>query len=160
MIRQHHRGYIGFVAALLAAILASQPFVAGARERYRLPAGQRLTTAQGTFQGYTLEEFKLLLKMDVDLESFTQQIPKYVEVLENNDKLISNLHKQLELKDKSITILQEERVRLTEKWTEENRLRHVAENKGSWTPWLAWGAAGVATVVAAVLSVVLIAKET
>lgn len=159
MIRRHHRGYMGSVAALLIAVLASQPLVAGARERYRLPAGQRLTTAQGTFQGYTLEDFKVLLKMDVDLESFSEQIPKYIKLQENLTKLNVNLNEQLQLVNKNVKILQDERLRLTKKWTEENRLRHLAENKVSWTTWFAWGAAGVATLVAAILGVILVVKE-
>jgi hypothetical protein len=150
---------MGLIAALLVAVLASQPLVAGARDRYRLPAGQRLTTAQGTFQSFTLEDFKVLLKMDVDLESFSLQIPKYLKVQEDLTKLSVNLGKQLKLKDKTITVLQGERARLTKKWTEENRLRHLAENKVSWTSWFAWGAAGVMTVVAAVLAGILFVKD-
>ena len=153
------RRYMGLVAGLLVAILVSQPLITGAKERYRLPAGQRLTTPQGTFQGFTLEDFKVLLKMDMDLESFSQQIPKYIKLKEDLTKLSINLTNQVNSKDKVIYILQAERARLTDKWTEENRLRHLAENKVSWTTWFAWGAAAVMTVVTAVLAGVLVAKD-
>lgn len=151
--------YMGSVTVLLMAILACQPLLAETRERYRLPAGQRLTTPQGTFQGYTLEEFKLLLTMDVDLENFSQQIFKYIKLQENLTKLNANFSKRLDLKDKTIKVLQDERLRLTKKWTEENRLRHLAENKPSWTSWLAWGAAATMTAITAVLVGILIVKD-
>ena len=159
MIEHRRRRYMGLVAGLLAAALASQPLIAGARERYRLPAGQRLTTPQGTFQGFTLEDFKVLLKMDVDLESFSQQIPKYIKLQENLTKLNANLNKQLEVVNLNVKILQDERVRLTKKWIEENKLRHLAENKPSIMTWLGWGAAAVMGIVATVLAVILTVKD-
>ncbi len=150
---------MGIMAGLLVALLASQPLIAGARTRYRLPGGVRLTTPQGTFQGFTLEDFKVLLKMDVDLESYSQQIPKYIKLQENLTKLNVNFNKQLETSTLTVSILQAERGRMLKKWTEENRLRHLAENKVPWTTWLAWGSAAVATLVATVLAVILLVKE-
>jgi len=147
------------VAVLLAALTLSQPAWVLARDRYRLPEGTRLKTPQGTFQGYTLEDFKVLLKMDVDLESFSKQIPKYVKLKEDLTKLSVNLTKQVISKDKVIYILQSERARLTVKWTEENRLRHLAENKVSWTSWLAWGCAGVMSILSAVLLGIVLARD-
>lgn len=146
-------------AVLLVLLTAFPPAAALARDSYRLPPGRRLVAPEGTFQAYSLAEFKLLLKMDVDLESFNKQIPKHIKLQEDSTKLIFNHRKQLELKDLSIKLLQDERLRLTEKWTEENRLRHLAENKPSWTTWFAWGAAGIMTVVAAVLAGILVAKD-
>jgi hypothetical protein len=148
-----------FIAFILALSVALQPVFALARDRYRLPVGKRLTTPQGTFQGYSLEEMKVLLKMDVDLESYNLQIPKFAKVLKNSGELISNLRKQLESKDKSLKILQDERVRLTKKWTEENKLRHIAENKPSLWTWIAWSSAGAMAVVATVLAIVLVVEK-
>lgn len=150
---------VQMVAVLLAALIASQPVLVAARDTYRLPAGTRLTTAQGTFQSYTLAEFKLLLKMDVDLEGFSQQIPKYIKLQENLTKLNVNLGNQLILKDKTIKVLYGERDRLTTKWTEENRLRHLAENKPSVMTWLGWGSAAAMGIVATVLAIVLAVRK-
>lgn len=147
------------IAVVLAALTASQPVWVLSRDRYRLPVGTRLTVPQGTFQGYSLEEFKVLLKMDIDLESFSKQIPKYIKLQENLTKLTVNLGNQLKLKDKTIKVLYSERDRLTKKWTEENRLRHIAENKPSVWTWLGWSAAAAATLVATVLAVILVVKD-
>jgi hypothetical protein len=147
------------VTVFLAVLLASQPAWVLARETYRLPEGMRLTVQQGTFQAYSLEEFKLLLKMDVDLESFTKQIPKYIKLQENLTKLNVNINKQLELAQNTIKVLYGERDRLTKKWTEENRLRHLAENKPSIMTWLGWGSAAAMGIVATVLAVILVVKK-
>lgn len=157
-MKRSRAGYTG-VTVLLALLMALPPAAALARDSYRLPPGHRLTAPGGTFHAYSLAEFKLLLKMDVDLEAFSKQIPKYIKLQEDSAKLISNFNKQVELKDVSIKLLQDDRLRLTQKWTEENRLRHLAENKPSWTTWFAWGAAGLMAVVAAVLAGVLVAKD-
>jgi hypothetical protein len=158
-----------YVAGLLAALLILQPVLGHSQptsapakakyERYRLPVGTRLKTPQGTFQGYTLEEMKVLLKMDVDLWAHQQLAPAMNQLLLDNTNLSINLQNQLKTKDVIIQVLEDERVRLTEKWTKENKLRHIAENKVSWTTWFAWGAAGVATLAATVLAVVLAVKE-
>jgi hypothetical protein len=147
------------VSVLLAALTASQPVLVAARDRYRLPEGTRLSVQQGTFQAYSLEEFKLLLKMDVDLESFSKQIPKYIKLQENLVDLNVNLGAQIALLSKNIKILYEERDRLTKKWTEDNRLRHLAENKVSWWTWVGFGSAVVMGVVVAVLAGILISKD-
>ena len=158
MIKRCRQRYMPLIV-LLVVFMALQPTLVGARERYRLPPGKRLTVQSETFQGYSLEEFKLLLKMDVDLESFSKQVPKYIKLQEDLTKLNVNLNERLELAQSVITILHGERDRLTKKWTEENRLRHLAENKPSILSWLGWGAAAVMGIVATVLAVILVVKS-
>lgn len=131
---------------------ASQPVL------LELPKGERLRTPQGTFQGYSLEELKVILHIHADYRSWGQQMPRLRLQVEDQGNLINNQSKQLTLQAEQIKLLEGERKLLTEKWSKENEARHLCENKPAFGSWVAWGIAGVMTVVAAVLTGVVIYK--
>jgi len=137
------------LASLLVAVTAS------ARAPYRLPPGTRLQLPEGTYQGYTLEEMKVLLKMDVDLEAYEKEIPKYKQSLEDYAKVLEAKEAIIKSKDKQVNLLKEDMARLTTKWSEENKLRHECENKPKFGSWIAWTIAAVATVTAIALGVTI-----
>jgi hypothetical protein len=139
----------------LVLILAMAPSLGMARTSYKLPPGARLQIAQGTVQSYSLEEMKILLKMDVDLEAYEKEIPKYKKSLEDYGKIVESMSIMLKSKDVQIDTLTKERVRITEKWSQENKLRHECENSPRIGSWVAWSIAGVATVTAICLGVIL-----
>jgi hypothetical protein len=149
-----------FLSGILVALLASSPALGQARPLYKLPAGVRLQTPQGTFQGYSLEEMKTLLKMDVDLESFETQLPKIKSALESAEKAIQAQEIMLKSKDAQIDLLKQDQTRLTEKWSQENKLRHECENKPKFGSWIAWGTAAVLGATALALGITLVVKET
>jgi hypothetical protein len=148
-----------YVSALLVALVLAQPALVLARDRYRLPEGKRLKIEQRTYQGYTLEEMKVLLKMDVDLEMYSKEIPKFREIIADKTELASELRKIIDAKDEQIRIVSTDKDRLFTKWAEENRKRHLAENKPNWGSWLGWTAAAAMTIVSVTLAVTLIVKE-
>lgn len=123
-----------------------------------LPEGTRLKLNQGTFQGYTLEEFKTVLKIYTDYRSFGQQIPLYqqnvLDLTEAQGALKQKVS-SLELDNEKLTAELERKHKM---WLEENEKRHIAENKPQFGSWIAWGIAGVATVAVAVLTGVLITR--
>lgn len=126
---------------------------------FDLPRGVTIATGKTTYRGYTLEEFKIILHIYTDYKSWGKQLPKIRlqrSILEN---LTANLKKQLELRAAEVEKLESERKLLTEKWKEENRLRHSAENRPAFGSWIVWGTAALTTAVAAVLTVVLITKD-
>jgi hypothetical protein len=145
------------IAVLLVSLLACPVL---ARSPYRLPAGTRLQTTQGTFQGYSLEEMKVLLKMDVDLEFYGTEFPKYKQLLEDYRKLIEARDNILKSKDIQIGLLTKDQTRLTEKWSQENKLRHECENKPRFGSWVAWTIVAVTSTIAVTLGIVLIVRET
>ena len=145
---------LGFI--LVLALLAN---VSEARTSYRLPAGTNLVLPKGTYQGYTLEEMKILLKMDVDLEAYEKEIPRFKEMIDNYTRITKAKDEIIKSQDTMIKLANADRERLTTKWTEENKLRHVCENKPRFGSWIAWGTAGVATTVATVLAIILTVRD-
>jgi len=144
--------------ALSILLILSLVTPAVGRPLYKAPKGTRIQVQDKTYQGYTLEEVKVLLKMDVDLEFYDQAFPKLKLEIDSYKQIMKAREEELKSKDNQITLLQQDRVRLSAKWTEENRLRHECEEKPSFGSWLSWGAAGAATLVALVLGVVLVVK--
>lgn len=147
------------ISIILAALLASSPVLGQVRPLYKLPAGARLQTPQGTFQGYTLEEMKVLLKMDVDLEAYEKEIPKYKQSLEDFRKMMEAKDNILKSKDVQVDLLTKDQTRLTEKWSQENKLRLECENKPKFGSWVAWAIAAVTTATAIALGVTLAVRE-
>jgi len=145
------------LSILLMAVLASSPALA--RPLYRLPAGTRLQVDQGTFQGYTLEEMKVLLKMDVDLEFYEKEIPRYKQSLEDFKKIVEAKDSILKSKDVQIDILKKEQTRITDKWSQENKLRLECENAPKFGSWVSWTIAAVMTATAIALGVTLAVRE-
>lgn len=139
----------------------SQPTAAPASQPVllKLPKGERLKTPQGTRQGYSLEEMKVLLHIYVDYRSWGLQVPKLKFQIDRYGKITLNQSKQLKLQAEQIKILHDERKLLTDKWSKENEKRHLCENKPAFGSWIAWGTAGVMAVVAAVLAGILIVKS-
>jgi hypothetical protein len=125
----------------------------------KFPAGKRLKTSQGTFQGYSLEEMKVLLKIDAEYRLCFEQTPIYDKLVNDYKELNENKAKQLILLKSQIQILNQDRDRITKKWTEENRLRHECENKPSFWSWVSWGVAAAATATAAILAGILVARD-
>ena len=172
MLTQFHGWFIVTSFALQVALLAVHGGVARAQPTSAptsqpaasptilpLPGGTRLTVPQGTFQGYNLSEFKTLLRIHADYQSWGQQLPLLKKNIKQYQELAGNLANQLKLQEKESIILKKERERLFKKWKEDNRLRHLAENKPSFMLWFGWGSAAVMGTVATVLAVVLAVKE-
>jgi len=128
-------------------------------ERYRLPLGNRIVTEKGTFQGYTLEEMKILLKMDTDLKLGNEKDQEQIKLISNQGSVIISLQKQNELQVKMIDILQNERKLLTEKWSKENEAKHICESKPAYGSWISWTIAAATTTAAVILGSILIYKE-
>ena len=122
------------------------------------PTGKVFVINNERFKGYSLEEIKKLLLIDNSARSFEIQLFKYRKLLSDYDILTNTLTIKSKLQENDIVLLKKNADRLTKKWTEENRLRHLAENKPNFGNWIAWSCAGVTTATALILGTVLIAK--
>ena len=160
------------IAALLVGLLASQPALVLAQPTsppssapasqpglLSLPKGRQLTTPQGILRGYTLAEFKVLLKIEASYRSWGLQLPTYRKMVSDFKQLTENQVKQVKLLQNQMLTLKTDRSRLSKKWTEENRLRHLAENRPNFGSWLSWGVAAAMAATAAVLAGILIARD-
>jgi hypothetical protein len=124
-----------------------------------LPAGNRLVLPQGTFHGYSLDEMKIVLKIEASYRALAGQVIEYDKLVKNITELSNNRAKQIELLKNQVEIVKKDRDRITAKWTEDNRLRHECENKPAFGSWVSWGVAAAATAVAVVLTGVLLARD-
>ena len=145
------------VTSLLILILTLGP--AWATPPTSLPVGSYVSVGDKKLRAYTLEEFKIVLHIYADYKSWHGQVPKLTEQVTKLVQLAENQNRRLKLRSDEVKILQDERELLTKKWAEENKLRHLCENKPAFGSWISWGAAGTASLVAAVLAIVLVAKD-
>ena len=118
---------------------------------HKLPVGKSLQLKSETLRVYTLEEFKVILQIYNDYKKFYSEKEQLRAANTHLLSIESEQVKSMKSKDKVISIQELELGRLTKKWTEENRLRHVAENKPKFGSWIAWGTAGAMAIVAGVL---------
>jgi len=124
-----------------------------------LPAGQMVDVKKEKLKGFNLEEFKVILHIYTDYRVWGVQLPKMQLQIDDLTKLSQNQTYQLGLRAEEVKIYQQERKLLTEKYLNENKLRHLCENKPNFGSWIAWGSAAAMGIVAAVLAGILISKD-
>jgi hypothetical protein len=144
-------------SVLLMSLLVSQPLWALAQPQTApaasqpvllpLPPGKPVQSGSELLRGYSLEEFKIVLRIHADYRAWGIQVPVLKEEVKHYEGLVENLYKQLKLQEENTTLLKEDRARLYEKWQTDNRLRHECENKPAFGSWVAWTAAAVMTAV-------------
>lgn len=141
------------IGTLISGPVAAQP--SSQPVKRTLPKGRLIQN----HKAYTLEEMKTILHIYVDYKKWFDIVPEQKRQLKLFEDLTVNQAQQLKLRGQEVKTLREERKLLTKKWTEENRLRHLAENKPSFGSWIAWGTAAAMAALAAVLGGILIAKD-
>ena len=109
-------------------------------------------------QCYDLEGFKLLLKLETSHSALVKMNDLFALKVQEQDLAAEKLNQAFAAEKAANETLKGENRRLFDLWTEENRKRHLAENRPQMIPWLAWGVAGAALVAAGVLGIVVIAK--
>lgn len=114
---------------------------------FRLPVGRRCEVNGETFQCFDLQEYRVLLQMDVDLRSFQLQLTTSLERVDRLERALMAMNRAVDGYEEQVTTLQAERARLYEQWAEENRLRLLAENKPAIGSWIAWSLAAVEAAV-------------
>ena len=145
-----------FVSILMCWLLVLQTNVVFSQtyERYRLPAGSRLTVGTQTYQGFNLGEYQELLRMDADLRHLTALTGLLTSQNQALQQTITALRGTAELDATSIQLLTTDRDRLREQWQRERDLRLELENRPDWS-WLGWVVAGAFAVATIVLAFVV-----
>ena len=148
------------VIALIISLFFVTPLKAEVQtSSSRLPIGTRINTGDEIYQGYTLEEMKILLKMETDLRTYEDERPKLLKLVTQNAIIIGSLQEQLSSRGHEINLLEHERQRLTKKWTITNKKLHECENKPPYGSWIAWGIAATSVITATVFGVVLFTQD-
>ena len=115
------------------------------------------TDIQGVrHQCFDLGGYTTLLRLSVERDTAIQQVALLQSANDGFEQAITLLEETLSLQDHQIQALQEERVRLTEQWAQENKLRLEAENRPRIGSWVAWGFAAAGAIVAVTLILVMV----
>lgn len=118
-------------------------------ELFKVPKGQTKIIDGYRHQCLNFDEFTLLLEFEasmVECEMETDLKDEKIELLElqiTDLKIITQLQKQ------TGDAMKVENDRLFGLWKDENKKRHLAENKPHWGSWMGWTVAGVSTAVLA-----------
>ena len=119
----------------------------GSLQLHFLPPGIRCEFEGTTFQCFALQEYRLLLQLDNDLFHYQLRLETLEETIVSLERIQDQLNQAITGYQSQVDVLQTERRRLLERWTEENRLRLEAENVPDIGTWLAWGLVGVEAAV-------------
>lgn len=115
-----------------------------------MPEGRRIVHEGETYQAFNLGEYTELLRLDQELQFYAELVPNLEAQIAAFEQSEASLERQIELLRDDVEILQNERQRLFELWQDESLKRLEAE-AGSWVDWLGWAAAGVFLVSTATL---------
>lgn len=120
-----------------------------------LPPSKQYSIDGETRACFNLAGYKSLLKLAVDLGTEMEKNNILSLELVKKDNIIVDLDKQIKAKDNIIELYKVENLRITHNWEEENRKRHLAENKFDPMKFVYLGAAGVFLVSTVVLGAVI-----
>ena len=98
---------------------------------YRLPEGKFVVSEedQGTYMGYTIGQFKDLLRIDNDLRLADGILEQNKVIMQSQDKQLEFMDRALDYSDKNVELLIKDRDRITKLRTKDNKRMHKAEQK-------------------------------
>ena len=123
-----------------------------------IPVGDRETVGGESLQCYDFENYKKLLIFDAAFEGCLRTNELLVERHKLEKQRSTAFEKIIALQQKSMIIIEKDNDRLFKDWKEENKKRHLAENRPMLGSYIAWSTAGAFAVATAVLSVIVIVK--
>ena len=132
-------------------LIVSLASPAEAQPSDRFPAHITVMVEAERYQAFDLGGFQELLRIDSDLVFYQEASTNLATQVRIQDARILELEAAQRASTEIIEVLQAERTRLVERWTEENRLRLDAENGLNTNGVVGW----VFTAALAVVSLVL-----
>ena len=121
---------------------------------YRLPEGKFVVSKEDedTYMGYTIGQFKDLLRIDNDLRLAEGTLEQNKVTINLQDQQLEYMDRALDYSNKNVELLTKDRERITKLRTADNKRMHKAENRPfiNVNGWLV-GIAVVETVVIIVL---------
>lgn len=142
-----------FLAALLSVTIFFTP-VAAAQPSERFPDSVQLQVDGEIYRGFTIENFRALLHLDLDLQQALTNLEDQRSLAAALDLQVQDLRLAQTLTQESLTVLSADRERIYDLWEEQNQQLHECESKPNLSGVLGWT---VAAILAVVLSGVIIA---
>lgn len=136
-----------FVALFFVLILTVQPTLLMAQPSTRFPDSISITQDNTRYQGFDLDGFRELLKIDLDLQIALQQLELENQRAEQIQIQLDATTRYGLLLDNNLSIMTSERDRIHQMWEEQNQRLHECENKpriGSVVGWVIAATLGVA----------------
>jgi len=140
-------------AAALATVLFFSLQAAAGPFHYSfkiLPKGEQC----GDMRCLSLDEFKLLIQYDSELHTLRTKAHLKIEVISHYKEMIKNLSAQVQLSLDSMSILQGEVRRLSDKWAETDLALQECEADTPLWPWIVAGLGGLGLIVGVILVLV------
>jgi hypothetical protein len=131
--------------------IASWTETAEAQPSDRFPGSVQIDIQGERHQAFSLGGFTELLRIDADLMIAEASIQLLDQQLDVAAERLVEMETAQDACEERVTVLQTERTRLLERWTDENRLRLEVENRPMIGEPIAWILAAGATVVAVIL---------
>lgn len=100
-------------------------------------------------QCLNFDEFTLLLEFEANMVECEMETDLKTEKIELLDLQVTELKLVTDLQKLTVDAMKVENERLFGLWKDENKKRHLAENKPHWGSWVGWTVAGVSTAVLA-----------
>lgn len=123
-----------------------------------LPQEKRVNVGGEIHACYDLPQYKELLKLDLDFQVVVNEKLILEKRLDNSLKQTELYKAAAEKQKETVDLYFAENERLYGLWKEENKKRHIAENKPMWGSWLSWGIAGAAMVATASMTTAYVLK--
>lgn len=120
----------------------------------RFPQHTTTTINGERYEAFNLGGFVELLKMDADLAAAVQELAVLRQYKLEAESALGSLHQALDLSNRQLDLVTQDRNRLYQEWERENLARRQAENKphiGSWLGWSLAAGFGISTIVTSVL---------
>ncbi len=98
---------------------------------YRLPEGKFVVSEEDkdTYMGYTIGQFKDLLRIDNDLRLADGTVEQNKVTINLQDQQLEYMDKALDYSNKNVELLTKDRERITKLRTADNKRMHKAENR-------------------------------
>ncbi len=98
---------------------------------YRLPEGKFVVSEEDkdTYMGYTIGQFKDLLRIDNDLRLAEGTVDQNKVTIKLQDMQLEYMDKALDYSNKNVELLTKDRERITNLRTADNKRMHKAENR-------------------------------
>lgn len=141
-----------------AMLIASSTASASAQSSARFPEYRYITEGEEIYGAFDLGGFKELLRIDADLMLAEAELENTKERLEHLSEALRHYREVVEISNSSLTSLQDYTQTLFAKWEEENKKRHLAENKPNTLALVSWPIAVALAIVVAVETVVILGR--
>lgn len=134
-------------ALTLALLLIMQPTLLYAQPSSRFPQSVTILQEGTRYEGFALEGFVELLRIDAELQSASAELVLREATIDSLTVQLSSYTLSLQLTEHNLSLMTEDRDRLSSLWEEQNQRLNELENKPKLMGVVGWITASILAVV-------------